>query len=98
MLNPATVGLLLALTHTAAGGKTLWLTEPLYPGQDYVVVRAEEALDRLMPPQGRTDDVVGKKGLTAFLKDKDADLGCLTDASTCLETAYWASSVYSVSS
>ncbi|MGC4117167.1 MAG: PEGA domain-containing protein [Myxococcales bacterium] len=88
MVIAATLGVLLALGPGAAPpasaqGKTLWLVQPLYPGQDMLVTRTEEALRRLMSQS--QDQLVGRAALAAHLAGKKADLGCLTGDAACTD-------------
>ncbi len=83
MLPSAAVGVLVALATAAPGPKTLWLVEPLYPGQERLVSRSEEALARLMA--GQADQVVGAKGLSVFLAGRQADLRCLLGEVSCAD-------------
>ncbi len=63
--------------------KTVWLVEPLYPGQEFVVSRSEEALNRLMPAESRPGDLIGTKELAKHLEGRAADLRCLTGDVAC---------------
>jgi len=75
MVLAATLGVLVALAPAALpGGKTLWIVEPLYPGQQLLVTRSEEALARLMAGEAGTDQIIGKRALAAFLADKRPNL------------------------
>ncbi|MFN7131677.1 MAG: PEGA domain-containing protein [Myxococcales bacterium] len=90
MLHAAAVGLLIALAPTqadpvAASPKTLWLVEPLYPGQEFVVARTEDALNRLMPKESRPADLVGTRELAAHLQGRAPDLRCLTGDVACTD-------------
>lgn len=78
MLNAATIGLLLAFGSSAAPapGKTLWVVQPLYPGQELLVNRTEEALRKLMADI--PDQLIGTGVLAAHLRGRKADLRCLT--------------------
>lgn len=84
MVIAATLGVLLALGPGAAApaqGKTLWIVQPLYPGQDMLVNRTEEALRRLMSQS--EGQLVGRAALAEFLKGRKADLSCLTGDASC---------------
>lgn len=85
MLHAATLSLLVAL---ASGGQpeqpTVWLVQPLYPGQDYVVSRSEESLARLMT--GEANQLVGTRALVAALEGKRPSLGCLTGEEACIDS------------
>lgn len=63
--------------------KTVWLVEPLYPGQEFVVSRAEEALNRLMPVESRPADLIGTKELARHLEGRTPELRCLTGDVAC---------------
>lgn len=77
--------LLCAPSAFAQAEKTLWLIEPLYPGQEGMVVRTEAALDKLLPKQARANEVVGKKELTAALAGKSGELECLFAQKGCAD-------------
>lgn len=79
----ALVGVLAASTALAASGKTLWLTEPLYPGQDLLVGRTESAISEIIPKEQRAAELIGQKELEQFLSGKKVDLGCITGESAC---------------
>jgi len=88
MVTAATLGVLLALVPGAApaappGAKTLWAVQPLYPGQEMLVTRTEEALRRLM--SGSQDQLVGRAALAEHLAGRKADLGCLTGEEACAD-------------
>jgi 3D (Asp-Asp-Asp) domain-containing protein len=88
MLSAVTLGALMALAPQAASssaGKTLWIVEPLYPGQELLVARSEEALTRLMGGEAGQDQIIGRKALAAFLGDKHPDLSCLTGDAACTD-------------
>src|SRR5687767_15074274 len=74
---------LLAAATAHADGKTLWLVQPLYPGQEALVGRVETALDKLTPKDARPSEVIGHKELQSALKNKTADLSCLFGEKTC---------------
>lgn len=85
MLQAATIGLLLSLAPQAAppAGKTLWVVQPLYPGQEMLVTRTEEALRRMMP--GDQDQVVGSKALSEHMAGRKPDLRCFTGDVSCAD-------------
>ena len=88
MLSAATLGVLLTLAPAAAPvptGKTLWIVESLYPGQELLVTRSEEALTRLMAGDAGQEQIIGRKALSAYLADKRPDLSCLTGDSACAD-------------
>jgi hypothetical protein len=79
--------LLLLLTSTPAlADKTLWLTRPLYPGQEALVERTEKAIARLVPPEQRANEVIGTKELASALKGRAAtDIPCFTGEERCAD-------------
>jgi len=84
MLRAATIGVLLSLAPQAAPpAKTLWLVQPLYPGQELLVGRTEEVLRRLM--SSSTDQAIGSQALADHLKGKTADLSCLVGDAACAD-------------
>ena len=85
MLTATALSVLLTVSAGAAepSSRTLWIFQPLYPGQDYVVARGEEALTRLMPPEARQGDIVGRKELAAYLGTRKPDLDCLSGDVAC---------------
>lgn len=86
MLSAMLAPLALSLWLAATGGappQTLWLTAPLYPGQDALVGRTEEALARLLPADEKDSSVVGHAALAKALQGQKADLTCLTGDAPC---------------
>ncbi len=81
MLAPASVMAL--LVATAAGDRTLWLVQPLYPGQEGLVARAEGAIRRLITPDARDREIIGRSELEAALRGKTGDVSCLTGEVRC---------------
>ncbi len=79
--------LALLLTSTPAlAEKTLWLTRPLYPGQEALVERTEKALARLVPPEQRANEVIGLQELAAALKGRTAaEIPCFTGEERCAD-------------
>ena len=67
----------------AAQGKTLWLMQPLYPGQDLLVGRTEEAIANLLPPDERSSEVVGRRELAANLHDATDAIDCIFGETRC---------------
>src|SRR6266849_3723001 len=57
--------------------KTLWLVQPLYPGQSLLVKRTEEAIHQMIPPDSSSSEVIGSQELSAGLKGKSSSLKCL---------------------
>ncbi len=62
----------------APSGTTLWLVQPLYPGQEPLVARTETAIADIIPKEQRGAELIGRKELEAHLAGKSASLGCLT--------------------
>ena len=86
MLATAALNALLLVSAVAGEGeKTLWLVQPLYPGQEVLVGRTEEAVDKLIPKDGRAREVIGRRELTAALAGKTADLACLFGEKSCAD-------------
>jgi hypothetical protein len=79
----ALTALFLVSATAAEGEKTLWLVQPLYPGQEVLVGRTEEALDKLIPKEGRSREVIGRKELAVSLAIKGGDLACLFGDKAC---------------
>ena len=66
--------------------KTLWLVRPLYPGQEALVGKTEQALDKLIPPEGRGVEIIGRKELATALKGKKVDeIPCLSGSAPCAD-------------
>lgn len=81
----ACAALLLAGTDAFAE-KTVWLVRPLYPGQEALVERTEKALDKLIPADGRSSEVIGLKELSAALQGKKTDeLPCFSGDERCAD-------------
>src|SRR5687767_1358201 len=84
----ARIALLAALLvgPSAFAQRTLWLVRPLYPGQEALVERTEQALDKLIPAADRSKEVIGKKELAATLKGRTVtEIPCLTGDSRCAD-------------
>ncbi|HWV39637.1 MAG TPA: PEGA domain-containing protein [Vulgatibacter sp.] len=64
-------------------GKTLWLMQPLYPGQELLVGRTEEAIASLLPADERSLEVVGRKELAASLRPADDAIDCIFGETRC---------------
>src|SRR4051812_28740787 len=79
--------LLLLLSIPAfAAEKTLWLVRPLYPGQEALAGRTQQALDKLTPQILRKDHVIGHAELVSALKGKKADdLPCFLGETRCAD-------------
>lgn len=80
-------------TPAAADPHTLWLVQPLYPGQDALVKRTEEGITALLPPDMKQGQVIGREALAGFLRGRSGDLSCLSGGARCREPleAYLAS-------
>lgn len=66
--------------------RTLWLVRPLYPGQEQVVTKTEQAIDKLITPALRGQEVIGLKELTSTLRGRKVeDIPCLTGESRCAD-------------
>ncbi len=77
---------LLLISAPALAEKTLWLTRPLYPGQEALVDRTEGALAKLIPPEARANEVIGLKELAASLKGRSAaEIPCFTGDVHCAD-------------
>ncbi|HYV48568.1 MAG TPA: PEGA domain-containing protein [Myxococcaceae bacterium] len=76
---------LLTLLSASPQGSELWLVRPLYPGQELLVGRTEDAIRELMPPDLRAGEVIGKQELERHLSGKVADLACLLGDARCAE-------------
>ncbi|RJS18753.1 PEGA domain-containing protein [Corallococcus sp. H22C18031201] len=80
-----TVSLALAAGATPAEPATVWLVQPLYPGQDALVQRTESGIAALLPPETRDAQRVGRDALTAWLKGRRGDLRCVSGTASCRE-------------
>src|SRR3990170_5641797 len=85
LATAALSALLLVFAAAGEGEKTLWLVQPLYPGQEVLVGRTEAAVGKLIPKEGRSREVIGRKELTSALAGKTADLACLFGEKTCAD-------------
>lgn len=86
MLSAAMLGALMALAPAAApGGKTLWVVEPLYPGQEMLASRSEQALAKLMTGEAGEDQIIGRSALAGYLKGRRPSLSCLTGDVACTD-------------
>ncbi|AGC46345.1 hypothetical protein MYSTI_05057 [Myxococcus stipitatus DSM 14675] len=74
-----------AEARTEAPTETLWLVQPMYPGQDALVQRAETGITGLLPADVKPRQVVGAKALAAHLQGRTGDLGCLAGGARCRE-------------
>lgn len=86
----------LALTASAAPGTppgpqaaapthTLWLVQPMYPGQDGLVKRTEDGIVALLPQDVKAQQVIGRAALEGFLQGRSGDLGCVSGEARCRE-------------
>ena len=75
---------LLSVSRVARAERTLWLVQPLYPGQEALIARTERAIDGLMPKEGRANEVIGRKELAKALPKK-GELACLTGEKRCAD-------------
>ena len=66
----STLALLSLLAATPPAGPELWLVRPLYPGQEQLAARTEDAIRELMPPDLRASEIVGRKELERYLNGK----------------------------
>src|SRR5688500_1171994 len=83
MLASLALGAVLA---ASPAGQTLWLVEPLYPGQEQLLGRTEGAVRALIRPEERNEVVVGKAELVTYLKGRPTSgpqgvMGCLVEGS-----------------
>jgi PEGA domain-containing protein len=76
---------LLTILSAAPSGPELWLVHSLYPGQELLVGRTEDAIRELMPPDLRSGEVIGRQELERYLNGKVADLACLLGDARCAE-------------
>ncbi|HEY8207748.1 MAG TPA: PEGA domain-containing protein [Myxococcaceae bacterium] len=76
---------LLSMMAAATPGSELWLVRPLYPGQELLVGRTEDAIRALMPPDLRASEIIGKQELERYLNGKVADMACLLGDARCAE-------------
>ncbi|HCF61463.1 MAG TPA: hypothetical protein DFS52_26140 [Myxococcales bacterium] len=82
MLPSAILCLLLASSAgTTPQPNTVWLVQPLYPGQELLVSRTQEALGKLMASE--EGQLVGTRALAAALQGKRPSLDCLIGEAAC---------------
>ncbi|NVJ26600.1 PEGA domain-containing protein [Myxococcus sp. AM011] len=72
-------------TRAEAPAHTLWLVQPMYPGQDALVKRTEDGIVALLPGDVKPRQVVGVGALATHLQGKVGDLGCLAGGARCRE-------------
>jgi hypothetical protein len=70
---------------TEAAAQTLWLVQPLYPGQDALVKRAEEGIGALLPKELQGQHLIGREALASHLKGKQGELACASGEAKCRE-------------
>ncbi|HVE83218.1 MAG TPA: PEGA domain-containing protein, partial [Myxococcales bacterium] len=80
----STLALLSVLAATPQGSE-LWLVRALYPGQELLVGRTEDAIRQLMPRELRPTEVIGVQELAGHLGGKAADMACLLGDARCAE-------------
>jgi len=80
---PAEAEALATAEAPRATGKTLWLMQPLYPGQELLVGRTEEAIASLLPASERSYEIVGRRELAASLKDATDAIDCIFGETRC---------------
>lgn len=68
-----------------APAHTLWLVQPMYPGQDALVKRTEDGIAGLLPGDVKPQQVVGVGSLAGHLQGKEGDLSCLAGGARCRE-------------
>ncbi|MEN9798997.1 MAG: hypothetical protein RL653_2693, partial [Pseudomonadota bacterium] len=69
----------------AEGALTLWLTRPLYPGQDNLVARTDAALRGMFPPEALKGEIIGRAELARVLESQPLALGCILGESACAD-------------
>lgn len=72
-----------AFAQRSVPPKTLWLVQPLYPGQELLVGRTETAIAEIMPADQRANELIGRKELQAALAGKKPSLSCITGETAC---------------
>lgn len=77
---PPAAGAAAPVAPAASAGKTLWLVQPLYPGQELLVSRTEEALRTLLPEGG---ELVGRSALASIEPDAAKVTDCVFGAARC---------------
>lgn len=88
MLVPLTLSLSLALATSAAPPeevRTLWLVQPLYPGQELIVQKAEQAIATLLPAQERSQQLIGRAELVSWLQGRRGSTACVFGQEPCRE-------------
>lgn len=82
--------LLVAIAVTAHAQKdspprTLWLVQPLYPGQELLIGRTETAISDIIPKEQRGAEFIGRKELEGALAGKKLSLSCITGETACAD-------------
>ena len=72
-------------TTASAEPLTLWLTRPLYPGQESLVARTDTTLAALFPEQARSQELVGREALAQRLKGSPVSLACILGEVACAD-------------
>jgi hypothetical protein len=89
MLATLTLSFGLILATTAApppeSARTLWLVQPLYPGQELIVQKAEQALEALLPAQERGQQLIGRAELVSWLQGRRGTTACVFGQEPCRE-------------
>ncbi len=68
-----------------SAAQTLWLVQPLYPGQDALVKRAEEGIGALLPKELKAQHLIGREALAGHLKGQRGELSCVSGEAKCRE-------------
>ncbi len=85
-LSGGMLAALLILATPAHAEITLWLVQPLYPGQEALVDRTEKALDKLIASSDRKEHVIGRAELARALHGRKVeDLPCLSTGERCAD-------------
>lgn len=69
----------------AGSGRTLWLMQPLYPGQEALVSRMETAIQPMFSPEARAQQLIGRSELREHLRGRKVGLECVLGDVPCLE-------------
>jgi hypothetical protein len=68
-------------TTAPIGSDNLWLVAPLYPGQELLVTRTEQAIHKLLPEGSQ--DKVGEAALHDLVQSSRGDLSCALGDKAC---------------
>ncbi|MCE9672691.1 PEGA domain-containing protein [Myxococcus stipitatus] len=74
-----------ASTRAETPAQTLWLVQPMYPGQDSLVKRTEEGITGLLPEDVKPRQLIGSAALANHLRGRTGDLSCLAGGARCRE-------------